>query len=220
MKNANSSADILKKAREAKTSDDFSAVIAKLEQMIGDLGNRRHAIEAEREAAVFGEGDLAKIRRSSIDAEEELETLQAALAGAKRRRNEAMTRERKESDERTGLAVKAKAEEYRQVLVAYSKAIAEARATHASMDRLRRELDSMNEILEGRGRRELCVPSLQISRPFVADKPMPMADLSRNGRAIDETLRSLLGPSIAPRMGTTVHGFVPTQHANRSATAA
>jgi tetratricopeptide (TPR) repeat protein len=211
MKNESGTADILKKAREGKTSDDFNTVIATLEQMIGELRNRRQSIEAEREAAVFGDGNLATVRRASAEVDQDIETLQAALSGARRRRDESVKVEQAAKLEQAGVAVKAMADEYREAIRLFHNALSEAREANARMEKLRLELDNKNDILTAQGRRDLCIMSFSVQGPFLADVPrLPVSGLSRTRAGFDNdaTLRTLFH-SIRPRNGSVANGFVP-----------
>jgi hypothetical protein len=99
---------ILDEVRWAKTSAEFTAVIGKLETALTEVKARLASVASQGEAAIFGEGDLAKVQRSMAATEQEIATLQAAIDGARKRHAEAEKQE--EADETARMRERAQIE--------------------------------------------------------------------------------------------------------------
>ncbi|WAJ28028.1 hypothetical protein [Antarcticirhabdus aurantiaca] len=193
--------DILEAARSAKTSTDFAAVIADLEGAIIEAEAKRRHLAEEVEGVIFEDGNISKARKALADCAAEIDTLNAALKGARKRLAQAEADEDAErTDERHAKAV-ATGEDLTAATMRFHKAIAEARKAHADIDCLRGHLVGLNGGLP----QDRQVPP-GLAQKAAGNLPDVMLDgLTRNGVRIDQLLIDLATPGKPIHWGGRSH---------------
>lgn len=198
---------LLDRAREAKTAAQFSVVVGELEEAIAGKRALLATINTQTDSAFFEGGDLDKLRRDKAAAEVDLSELETALAGAQRRRSDAVTAEHEADMERIG----AELQEHGKALAAkhleFQDTLLTLRHLHADIDRLKSVMERKNDQLETGGRRGLRVLPANVRRDAIGDAIGEAAghalpDLSREGAKIDVLLRDLgtpVGIRVEPR---------------------
>ena len=146
----NAITSILKQLPGLKSSADFDAAITDLETEHASAISAVSELEAGREAAIFNGGNLDKLASDISAAEREAEMLNIALAGARRRRDEAAEAERMAGLKAVGKRYVKMNGELRSEMIGYAKA-AETLAGHAGkMKSLRDQLRGMKaELVAG-----------------------------------------------------------------------
>lgn len=153
---------ILATLRGAKTATDYAKSIEDLEFEIAEMEAAEAGLKADQDRAIF-EGtdtDVAKAEAAIADHGTRLETLRVALAGAKRRRDEAAKAEEDAEWQRRHAEAKAMQEELRKVyigLAEHGRAFADL--AHQGM-KLKAKLDAHNRKVQTAGRLGLVMGSV------------------------------------------------------------
>lgn len=177
-------------ARKAKTSEQFSIVVFQLDKAVSDAGNRRAAIGDEIENAFFGKGDVAKLREEFASLGADIDTMNAALNGARKRHAEALLVEQKKAEDEHVVERDEQAKVLVEKMRKFHEAIAAARGALAEMDPEKRKLDGLNDTLPEY--RRINVKGLQMKLREADIKVN--TGLSRNGMALDKMLIELGTP--------------------------
>jgi len=147
--------NILARLPKMKTSTDFNSALADLEREKAAAATAVADLEARRESAIFAGENLDKMEGEIIGAEHRVRTLGVALEGARKRRDAAIEAERQTGLEKIGKAASKLNGELRKRLVNFATSAQEL-ATHAdAIERLRREIASLNSALRDGERADL-----------------------------------------------------------------
>lgn len=154
--------NVMNLLKGVKTSAQFEDAIPKIEADLRQAQEAITALKAQREAAIFegSEASLATLLTDIRDAELRAETLEIALAGAKRRQADAEAAEHKAKLEaRHREALKLSADE-RRLLKAWHLAAKKLADITAEVDAVQRAIDVENVAMRGAGRPDLVLPNL------------------------------------------------------------
>jgi hypothetical protein len=198
----------LEECRAAKTSGEIGTVLDQIEHKIGAMHAERATFEGQLQEAIVGGRDPGKIHSAIAQTDQDLMTLQAALAGFSQRQADVRKREEGESTkalvgqyEREGLELDAAAREF-------AAAVEKARATGARVAGLAKQHDRTTSELEALGGRRLSKAS-GIIRTAIGE--VRRGDgVSEYGRRIDVSLAEVLSdnPSIMRRAQVMRRGRV------------
>ena len=146
---------ILKRLPGLKTASDFDAAITDLETEHAAAVAAVGELEAGREAAIVGGGDLAALAADISAAKGRTETLNIALEGARKRQAAAVEAEAKAELEAKGKAAQKMNAKLKTTLIAFATT-AETLAGHAAeIKQLRAKLITMNNVVREGGRGDL-----------------------------------------------------------------
>ena len=183
----NAISNILARLPKAKSSADFDAALVDLETeqvaalaAVGDL-------EAQREDLIFTGGDLAALEGDIALAEGRVKTLGVALAGARRRREQAVEAEAQAEMEATGEAARKLTAKLTETLIDFAR-VAEQLACHAeTIKGLRAKITEKNNVVRAGNRGDLVVSDPVNSLPAIV------------GRHVADPVRGLVIPEYHPR---------------------
>jgi hypothetical protein len=147
--------ELLSELRSAQTTAAYDAIIARLHEAQANLGELAGRMKFEEELAIFAGQPHEPARQAMRECEEHLQTIEVALRGAERRRQEAGLREDHEATVRLGAEVEARGRELSEKYLVIRQHLVAARALIFETVPLQYKLDAANDALERAGRRDL-----------------------------------------------------------------
>ncbi|QIA21506.1 hypothetical protein [Mesorhizobium sp. AA22] len=177
----------------ARTSGDFAAVIASLDNALNAAMIRKADLAKAEDKAIFGDGDLAEVRALIADCNSEIELIEKAIDGAEARRAKAAQDEAAIDIEALGKDAIAKAADLSKRWKKVYGLIEQARAELFECDALRRSLIATDGEFEKAKRPDLRVNLTTLRREAMEGPRAPIpARLSRPAIQADTLLLSFL----------------------------
>lgn len=184
--------DILQQARQASTSDEFAAVIGRLQADIREFDGRRVSLNGELEAVIFDGGDVASVQERISVVDAEVGTLKVALQGAIVRKGRAEAAEEAARLEATKAKLAAKAKEYTVSWRKFAKAIQAAREAHREFALAEYQINLLNDVLLHNGMSG-SINTMAIKMKDLPDTAM-FNDLNGMAQKVDKLLWELGRP--------------------------
>lgn len=175
--------ELLEQLRAAQTPADYDRVTAALRELQADIGEIRTRMESAEEAAIFSGDDFATPRATVRQCDDELRTIEIALAGAERRRAEVAVRDDAEQLAALANTLDADSTKLRALFTAAHTHLAAARQAIFEAHALSTRMEGKNATMIGVGRRDLTRNVNTIRRESM-DHDLPSAPLG-----IPRTLR-------------------------------
>ncbi|MCF6112385.1 hypothetical protein [Mesorhizobium muleiense] len=177
----------------ARTSAEFAAVISALDSDLNAAIVRKAELEKAEDKAIFGDGDLAEVRKELADCNSEIGLYEKAISLADLRRIDAAKNEAAIDIEALGADAKAKSVAISAHWRKFYELTEAARAELFEADALQRTLTVANQTFDSARR-----PDLKINLPGVRREAMKgpraamPARMSRTGITADKILLSFL----------------------------
>jgi chromosome segregation ATPase len=177
----------------ARTSAEFAAVISALDTDLNAAMARKAELEKAEDKAIFGDGDLAEVRKELADCNSEIALYEKAIEGADVRRIEAAKNEAAVDIEALGKDAKAKAADLSKRWKNVRGHIEAIRAELFECDALRRSLIATDGEFEKARRPDLRINLTTVRREAMAGPRASIpARLSRPAIQADTVLLSFL----------------------------
>lgn len=161
--------EILEFLRAATTAEQYALSINRLREVETDLGELRSRMETAEEAAIFSGDDPSLPRDTIRQCDDDLRTIQVAIAGAERRMHQAALSEDADEINRLGDKVAADAATLAGHFRDVRKHIESARTAIFEAIRLTAVIDNANQSLSDSARRDLIRRPSQIRREAMGE---------------------------------------------------
>jgi hypothetical protein len=149
--------ELLAELRTAQTTAAYDAIIARLQEAQTNIAELASRMKVEEERCLFAGEPHEPARRTMRECEEQLATIEVALRGAERRRQEASLREDHEATAELGEQVAARGRELSEKYLVIRQHLIAVRALIFETVPLQYKQDAGNDALERAGRRDLAL---------------------------------------------------------------
>lgn len=208
MTKATSLHSFLDECRAAKTSDEIGLVVDQIEAKIATMRVERSKFDGQLQEAIVAGRDVGKIHTTIAQTDQDLMTLQAAVAGCSQRRVDVLKHEQGNATQALISRHRLESQELEAATKEFAAAVEKARATGARVAGLAKQHDRTSTELEALGTRRLGKAS-GIIRTAIGE--VRRGDgLTEYGRRIDVGLAEVLtdNPSIMRRAQVMRRGRV------------
>lgn len=205
------SADRFAELRAANTSGELQAALAALNDDLQRLVQEHSEAERARDQAILEGTDPLALRTRVTDLATEIADLRMAIDAASGRQAEAEKRERDSGIQNKHAEAQQVAAELGEKQRTFDAQLMEVRATHADVDRLRAQLNRINDSLESLGHSELRVKAANVRRDSFDQETRRKSfpGLTRNGQRLDALLKDIGTPGMAIRVNPRHRGIGP-----------
>jgi hypothetical protein len=182
---------VLEQARAATTAAQMDAALEGIEALKGEIASQREGFKLQLQEAIIAGEDLTKPQANITHCSTDIDTLEAAHVAFSKRR-----------DQLAAAQADAELEGIRQRLVrnraAYAKQLKEMErganiliASHAAVDRLRKDINNDNDTLVAAGAHKEIVRPRKIAADTLGE-PVRHIMTSRFGQRADQLLRMFM----------------------------